>query len=403
MYVDTSPLSRGGKTSTRPLLRESYRAHGTGLHRTLAPLSPCAAAAIAARRLALRHQQALENLGTVQDAVPLQQGGSCGAVWTLYHVARRLGIAQALGTTREGPLAVWPVIARGIAHGSRLSTVRLARAPAAWAGLGFGPWDEEARSAHLDGLAGGHARREDRLLAQRQTTKPASLFLSEVTRRSLAGTHNALAAFGANRAGTTGKLPRVLGLLCDEAGPPVSLAVLPGHTPEPHTMAAPVAQLKGRFGVHAIPCVGDRGMRQSQPSEALAPQGCHAMPAMTTPQRETRRRTGTLPMERCAQEVAAGLADEGVRYGLRRNPGRAQDVRDNRPAKRATLQALVAKPNHSLKEPRRAHAQGAVQQLVARANTRRLSDWGALTGEERSITLTVHASVQPEAAKLDGC
>ena len=108
-------------------------------------------------------------------------------------------------------------------------------------------------------------------------------------------------------------------------------------------------------------------------------------------------------MERCAQEVAAGRAAEGVRYGLRRKPGRAHDVRDNRPAKRATLQALVAQPNHSLTEPRRAQAQGAVQQLVARANPRRLSDWGALTGEERSITLTVKASVQPEAAKLDGC
>ena len=36
MYIDTSHLIRGGKTYTRHLLRESYRANGKVLHRTLA-------------------------------------------------------------------------------------------------------------------------------------------------------------------------------------------------------------------------------------------------------------------------------------------------------------------------------------------------------------------------------
>jgi hypothetical protein len=36
MYVDTSHITRGGKTSTRHLLRESYRANGKVLHRTMA-------------------------------------------------------------------------------------------------------------------------------------------------------------------------------------------------------------------------------------------------------------------------------------------------------------------------------------------------------------------------------
>ena len=82
-------------------------------------------------RLALRHKEALEHLGTIQDAVTLKQGVSFGAVWTVYHVARRLGIAQALGTTREGKLALWQVMARVIDQGSRLSAVRLAIAHAA--------------------------------------------------------------------------------------------------------------------------------------------------------------------------------------------------------------------------------------------------------------------------------
>jgi len=121
MYIDTSHITRGGKTYTRHLLRESYRANGKVLHRTIANVSQCSTAEIEAIRLALRHKEALENLGTIQDAITLKQGLSFGAVWTVYQVARRLGIEKALGTTREGKLALWQVIARVIDQGSRLS------------------------------------------------------------------------------------------------------------------------------------------------------------------------------------------------------------------------------------------------------------------------------------------
>ena len=97
------------------------------------------------------------------------------------------------------------------------------------------------------------------------------------------------------------------------------------------------------------------------------------------------------------------LADEGIRYVLRRNPVRAQEVRDTRQAKLATLQALVAKYNQYLTDHPRAKPQGAWQKLVARAATLRLSDWVELTVAERTITLTLNEEAQTEAAKLEGC
>jgi len=97
------------------------------------------------------------------------------------------------------------------------------------------------------------------------------------------------------------------------------------------------------------------------------------------------------------------LADEGVRYVLRRNPVRAQEVREARHAKLATLQALVAKHNHYLTEHPRADAQGALRKLMARATSLRLSDWVELTLAERTITLTINEDAQTEAAQLDGC
>jgi len=403
MYIDTSRITRGGKTYTRHLLRESYRAHGKVLHRTIANVSQCSAAEIEAMRLALRHKEALEHLGTIQDAVTLKQGVSFGAVWTVYQVARRLGIEKALGTTREGKLALWQVIARVIDQGSRLSAVRLAMAHAACDVLGLGTFDEDALYENLDWLAGAQALVEDRLFAQRTKAKPINLFLYDVTSSYVEGTQNALAAFGYNRDGKKGKRQIVIGLLCDEDGHPVSIEVFPGNTQDPHTFAAQLAKVKTRFGVKDITFVGDRGMIKGQHIEELAQHGCHYITAITKPQIEKLLRTGTFQMDLFDQELAEVLADEGLRYVLRRNPVRAQEVRDTRHAKLATLQAQVAKSNHYLTDHPRAKAQGAWQKLVARAKALRIADWVELTVEERAITLTVNASVQQEEAKLDGC
>jgi Transposase DDE domain len=403
MYIDTSHITRGGKTYTRHLLRESYRANGKVLHRTIANVSHCSAAEIEAMRLALRHKEALEHLGTIQDAVTLKQGVSFGAVWTVYHVARRLGIEQALGTTREGKLALWQVMARVIDQGSRLSAVRLAMSHAACDVLGLGTFDEDTLYENLDWLAAAQAAVEDRLFAQRTKTKPVNLFLYDVTSSYLEGTHNELAAFGYNRDGKKGKRQIVIGLLCDEDGHPVSIEVFPGNTQDPHTFAAQLAKVKARFGVTAITFVGDRGMIKGQQIEDLAQHGFHYITAITKPQIEKLLRTGTFQMDLFDQELAEVLTDEGIRYVLRRNPVRAQEVQDTRHAKLATLQALVAKHNQYLADHPRANVQGALQNLVARAQTLRLSAWVELTLEERTITLTVKTSAQQEAAKLDGC
>src|SRR5919199_665170 len=403
MYIDTSHITRGGKTYTRHLLRESYRANGKVLHRTIANVSQCSTAEIEAIRLALRHKEALENLGTIQDAVTLKQGMSFGAVWTVYHIARRLGIEKALGTTREGKLALWQVMARVIDQGSRLSAVRLAMSHAACDVLGLDAFDEDALYENLDWLAGAQARIEERLFAQRHKTTPASLFLYDVTSSYVEGTQNELAAFGYNRDGKKGKCQIVIGLLCDEDGQPVSIEVFPGNTQDPQTFAAQITKVKARFGVHEITFVGDRGMIKGQQIEDLAQQGLHYITAITKPQIEKLLHQGTLQMDLFDQELAEVLADEGIRYVLRRNPVRAQEVRDTRDAKLAKLQVRVAKKNQYLTDHPRASAQGAVQKLMARAAKLRIAAWVELTVEERSLMLTLNEDAQQEAAKLDGC
>jgi hypothetical protein len=122
MYLDRCKVRLRGKTYSRILLRESYRHQGKVKHRTLANLSKASAQEIQAIELALKHKHDLSKLTAelspaatpgLGDQPPssaqviLRQGLSLGAVAVLEGLARELGMARALGTARQGRLALW--------------------------------------------------------------------------------------------------------------------------------------------------------------------------------------------------------------------------------------------------------------------------------------------------------
>ena len=155
MYVDRSKTTVNGKTYHRVLLRQSYRDHGKVKHRTIANLSACSAQEIQAIELAFKHKKDLDSLKpAAHGPLHLRQGLCFGAVWLLHDIAKRTGLIDALGTDRQGTLALWQVLARALEQGSRLSAVRLACSHAACDVLELDPFNED----HLypqSGLAGG--------------------------------------------------------------------------------------------------------------------------------------------------------------------------------------------------------------------------------------------------------
>ena len=117
-----------GKKFTNPFcFGESYRENGKVKKRSIANLSHCTAEEIAAIKLALKNKGDLGALESIKEGVELKEGRSVGAVWTLYQLAKTLGMEKALGKTFAGKLALWQVMARLIDQGSRLSAVRLAK------------------------------------------------------------------------------------------------------------------------------------------------------------------------------------------------------------------------------------------------------------------------------------
>jgi hypothetical protein len=77
------------------LLRESYREDGKVKKRTVGNLSNCSPEEIAAIKLALKYKDNLTALTSLQESVQLKEGLSIGAVFTVYQVAKDLGIEQA--------------------------------------------------------------------------------------------------------------------------------------------------------------------------------------------------------------------------------------------------------------------------------------------------------------------
>ena len=217
-----SPSKKNKKIYQSVLLRESYREDGKVKKRTIANLSNCKPEEIAAIKLALRYKDNLSELGSLKESVKLQEGLSVGAIWTVYQIAKRMGIERALGTNFAGKIAMWQVIARVINQGSRLSTARLAQAHAACDVLdvrrGF---DENDLYENLSWLADNQQRIEKTLFSVRRGKKKPEIFLYDVTSSYLEGTKNFFGDYGYNRDGKKGKQQIVIGM-----GKPFEFALL---------------------------------------------------------------------------------------------------------------------------------------------------------------------------------
>lgn len=403
MYVDISTHHRNGKPYTRHLLRQSYREGGKVKHRTLANLSACSREEIAAIRLALRAKHDLTSLTALQDPISLHQGLSVGALWLLYAMAQQLGIVRALGPTRASKLALWQVIARVIDQGSRLSAVRLAGAHAVGAVLGLEPFTEDDLYANLDWLWQHQATLEDRLAKPLHQVEPRRIFFYDVTSSYVEGDKNELAAFGYNRDGKRGKRQIVIGLLCNAQGKPLSIELFRGNTQDPQTVGAQIRKVAERFGGGEVIFVGDRGMLKSPQLEALSLQGFHYITAITKPQITRLLKDGVLHLALFGDEVTEVLTEEPIRYVLRRNPLRAQEVCEARDAKERALQKEVDTHNQYLREHRRAKVDVALRKLQARCQAWQMASWTSVVAQDRTLAMVIDATAKADAAKLDGC
>jgi transposase len=405
MYLDRSQITVNGKTSHRVLLRQSFRIEGKVKHRTIANLSACSEQEINAIALAFKHKKDLDSLQPAATGpLHLRQGLCFGAVWVLHQLAQRTGLIAAMGSDRQGTLALWQVIARALDQGSRLSAVRLACAHAACDVLGLESFNEDQLYPNLAWLAQNQVQIEQRLFAHFHPNGCPDLFLYDVTSSYLEGDHNALAAWGYNRDGKPGKKQIVICLLCDGQGRPLSIEVFVGNTGDPKTFGAQIRKAVERFGGQGVTFVGDRGMIKGPQIQALGQEHFHYITAISKPQIESLLKEKVLAMELFDDHLSEVASfPEKVRYIVRRNPQRASEMAASRQSKRAALEQLWQTKNALLQQKPKTQVPAALKALQARATQLKIDRWLSVQAQGRQLVLTVDEVALAEARKLDGC
>ena len=247
MYVDICNYKRGDKKYSRSLLRESYREKGKVKQRTVGNISHLPMNEILAVKAALKGEIVpIEDVPDIKT-MPMNQGPSIGAIFTLIILAKRLGITAVLGTSKIALLVMWLICARIIDQGSRLSAARLAKKHAVSELMRLSTFDEDNLYDALDWAADNQEDIEKRLYEKRFPNQKPNLFLYDVTSSYLEGTKNELGKWGYNRDKKRGKTQIVIGLLTDPEGVPVAVRVFEGNTTDPTTCLDQIKLLAESF------------------------------------------------------------------------------------------------------------------------------------------------------------
>ena len=402
MHIDEQIYTVNGKTYRRALLRNSYRKAGKVCHDTIANLSTCSKEEVAAIKLALANKKNLAAVALPEKTLKTRQGLSVGAVWLLHHMAKRLGIAEALGRCADARLALWMVIAAVIGSVSRLSATRLAQTHAACDILGLDCFCEDDLYGALDWLNEHQQAIEKRLFVGRYKDKKPTLYLYDVTSSYFEGEQNELARYGYNRDGKNGKKQIVIGLLTDEAGRPVSCEVFPGNTSDMKTFSSQIEKVAQRFGITQVTFVGDRGMIKQAQISALSAENYHYITALTKAQIQTLINNKVVQLPLFAQNICEA-EHNGIRYIYRRNPLRTEEIRESRKSKVNKVRELCTKKTAYLTEHPRAKTDVAQRAVNEMAGKLKIDTWVVVCVHERTLRVEINETALTEEEKLDGC
>ncbi|MAG96759.1 MAG: IS1634 family transposase [Rhodospirillaceae bacterium] len=278
------------------LLRESWREGGKVKKRTLANLSKLPMPVVQGLRVLLKGGVAFAEAG---EALEIRRSLPHGHVSAVLGVLRQIGLERLLAggkldadEARLKDLALAMIVARVIAPGSKLSTLRALSLETASSSLGLvlGLAGEGVAAikpreiyAALDWLGERQDRLEKRLA--KKHLSDGTLVLYDVSSSYLEGRCCELAQFGYSRDRRGDRLQIVYGLLCDRHGCPLAIEAFSGESGDPATLSAQIDKLKKRFGLNRVVLVGDRGMITSaRISEDLEPAGLDWITALRAAQ-----------------------------------------------------------------------------------------------------------------------
>jgi hypothetical protein len=247
------------------LLRRSFRKpDGRVGKQTLANLSALPLAAVDAIDAVLKGGTLVD----VQAELTVSRSLPHGHVALLAAQATQLGLEQILGPAcRERDLAYALIISRVLRPKPKSATLSWWVDVTLGADLGVAGASRDEVYAAMDWLH----NRQDAIEAElaRRHLRTGAIAMFDLSSSWVEGNCWELAARGYSRDGKKGKLQIEYGLLTDQVGRPVAIAVFPGNTADPTAFIDSVEIIRGRFGLTELTLVGDRGMTTSARIAAL--------------------------------------------------------------------------------------------------------------------------------------
>jgi len=348
MYVAETKKKYKNTFHSQILLRESYREDGKVKTRTLANLTNQPAHQVEALRIALKAKKN-EPLVSVADQ---KQGFTVGFSMLIMFIAKLLGITTAIGKSFEAKIAMMLIAARITLQSSRLQALYWAKEQDKILDLvEFNNEDKERLTDKtiykgLDYLYTNQEKIENKLFKSYYKGNPPKRVFYDVTSSYVEGEYedSELVAFGYNRDKKKGKKQIVVGLLIDEDGHAISIHTYPGNTNDVATFTDQLDKLKKRFKLEAITIVGDGGMIKSEGIHKIKELGYDYITSIGKPsiQKLINSKESQIEISLFDEELQEIIdEDKGVRYILRQNPTRRDEIRDTRASKITRLKELI--------------------------------------------------------------
>jgi transposase len=315
------------------LLRESYRANGKVIKKTLANLTSWPKNILAKFQMALRNQG-----NTIDSDFEIVRSLPHGHIAAILGTIRKIGLDRMIfsKTSREKSIVMALIAQRVVSPSSKLSSLRSLSAKTASSTLGkeLGIEDVSEKELYsaLDWLYARQSAIETSLANKH--LENGVLLLYDVSSSYYEGETCPLAKFGHNRDEKKNTLQIVYGLLCDVEGKPIAIEVFEGNTADPATLESQIQKVKNRFHLQNLVLVGDRGIiTETQIQKTLKPHSLDWISALRGPAIRGLIKTGHLQPSLFDDKYLAEIESPDYpneRLIVCRNPFLAEERRKNR-------------------------------------------------------------------------
>ena len=197
----------------------------------------------------------------------------------------------------------------------------------------------------------------------------------------------------------------VIGLMLDSYGYPLTIEVFEGNTGDTKTVSSQLKKLKENFGVERVIFVGDKGMiKSSQIDEIISNEyKWDYLTTITKSQIRTLIKKGVLQLSLFEDEIIEVEDENNVRYILRKNKYRADELTQNREARIERCCDFILNKNKYLKEHPRAKVEVAQKEIYAKISQLKLKNIIVLNLGERIFSSSIDDAVLDKQKELDGC